>query len=80
MKAVPVSEFKAKCLSILEQVRLTRRPILITRHGKPIAEVVPPSPPKRPDNWLGCLRGTAEIRGDIVSPVLDPKDWEVLRD
>lgn len=79
MKTVPVSEFKAKCLGMLEEVRRTRRPILITRHGKPIAEILPPSPPKRADEWLGSLRGTAQIKGDIVSPVSGPEDWEASK-
>jgi prevent-host-death family protein len=44
MKEVAISEFKAKCLGILEQVRKTRKPIRITRFGEPVAEIVPPSP------------------------------------
>jgi prevent-host-death family protein len=44
MKEVAISEFKAKCLGILEEVRKTRKPIRVTRFGKPVAEVVPPSP------------------------------------
>lgn len=55
------------------------QPILITRFGKPVAEVVPPSPPERPERWLGCMRSTLRITGDIVSPALDAKEWEALR-
>jgi prevent-host-death family protein len=44
MKEIAISEFKAKCLAILEQVNKTKHPVLITRFGKPVAEVVPPSP------------------------------------
>jgi prevent-host-death family protein len=79
MKEIAISEFKAKCLGILEQVRKTRKPILITRFGEPVAEVVPPSPTKRPENWLGCMHGTGRIRGDIVSPISDESDWEAGR-
>jgi len=46
MQEVAISEFKAKCLALLEQVRKTKKPIRITRRGKPVAEVVPPSPAK----------------------------------
>jgi prevent-host-death family protein len=76
MKNIPISEFKAKCLGILEQVRSTRRPIVVTRYGKPVAEVIPPSPPRRSQEWLGSLRETARIQGDIVSPISAPEDWE----
>ena len=80
MEEVSISEFKAKCLAILEQVRKTKKPIRITRFGKPVAEVVPPSPDKKRGNWLGCMKGRMEILGDIMSPATDPEEWEVLRD
>ncbi len=73
-----ISKFKATCLATLERVRRTRRPIRVTRFGKPVAEVVPPSPPRR-KGWLGDMAGTGRIVGDIVSPASDPDDWEVLR-
>ncbi len=79
MKEVAISEFKAKCLSILDQVNKTKHPVLITRFGKPVAEVVPPSS-KAPKGWMGCMKGKMKIVGDIVSPASDPGDWEVLRD
>jgi prevent-host-death family protein len=80
MKEVAISVFKAKCLGILEEVRKTRRPIRVTRFGKPVAEVVPPSPEKRPKCWLGCMVGTGEILGDIVGPSGSLEDWEAGRD
>lgn len=72
-----ISKFKATCLAVLERVRRTRKPILITRFGKPVAEIGPPPPPDRPETWLGALRGTARIEGDIVSPAASEEDWDV---
>ena len=43
MQEIAISEFKAKCLALLEPVRATKKPIQITRFGKPVAEVVPPT-------------------------------------
>ena len=80
MKEVAISEFKAKCLGILEQVRKTRKPIRVTRFGEPVAEVVPPSPDRRPKPWLGSMAGTAEIVGDIVGPTGSESDWEAGRE
>jgi prevent-host-death family protein len=80
MQEVAISEFKAKCLALLEQVRKTKKPIRITRFGKPVAEVVPPSPAKRKGDWLGSMKGSFDIVGDIVSPVIDLDDFEVMRD
>ncbi len=79
MEEIAISKFKATCLAVLERVRQTRKPIRITRFGEPVAEVVPPSAPPRPARWLGALRDTGEIRGDILSPVVDESEWEVLR-
>ena len=79
MEQIAVSKFKATCLAVLEQVRRTRKPILVTRFGKPVAQVVPPSVPDRPARRLGALAGTGRIVGDIVSPAVDEQDWEALR-
>jgi prevent-host-death family protein len=75
MKEIAISEFKAKCLAILEEVRKTRKPIRITRFGKPVAEVIPSSPRKPTGRRLGCMAGTAEILGDIVGPTGSLDDW-----
>jgi prevent-host-death family protein len=79
MEEVPISKFKATCLAILERVRRSRRPVRVTRFGKPVAEIVPPSPGPRPDDWLGCMREEGSIVGDVVSPASSESDWEVLR-
>ena len=80
MEEIAISKFKARCLSILERVRRTRQPIRVTRFGKPVAEVMPPSTVRPPSkDWLGCMAGTAVIVGDIVSPVSEEEDWDALR-
>lgn len=79
MNEVAISEFKAKCLALLDEVQKTKKPLLITRFGKPVAEVVPVSPETSKD-WLGSLVGTAQIVGDIVAPVIDESDIEALRE
>jgi len=80
MEEIAISEFKAKCLALLNQVSKTKKPIRVTRHGKPVAEVIPPSPPAEAGDWLGSMADTMEIMGDIVSPVIEEGDWEALRD
>jgi prevent-host-death family protein len=79
MEEIAISKFKATCLAVLERVRKTGKPVLVTRFGEPVAEVVPPPAPKRPADWIGSFEGTAKILGDIVSPADDEEDWEVLR-
>ena len=79
MESMAISEFKATCLAVLERVRRTKKPVLITRFGQPVAEVVPPSVPPPPKSWIGSMAGTAQIIGDIVSPVCEESDWEAAR-
>jgi prevent-host-death family protein len=79
MREIAISEFKAKCLAILDEVDKTRQSIRITRHGKPVAEITPPAPVESA-SWIGSMKGTGKILGDIVSPASDLEDWEVFRD
>jgi prevent-host-death family protein len=79
MKEVAISEFKAKCLAILQLVQKTKKPVRVTRFGKPVAEIVPASL-TFPANWLGSMKNRIEIIGDIVSPANEENEWRVLRD
>jgi len=79
MKQVPVSKFKTNCSSFIKQIEKTKRSIQITRRGKVIAEIRPMLPGKRL-SWLGRMKGTAEITGDIVSPVINLEDIEAFKD
>ena len=80
MEEIPVSEFKAKCLALLERVRATKQPIRLTRHGKPVAEIVPPTVVEDRASWIASMQGSGETLGDIISPATAEDDWEVLRD
>ena len=79
MQEIAVSKFKATCLAVLEDVRKTRRPIRITKFGKPLAEIVPAkAEPKR--SWIGCLADQGPVSDDIVGPTGAFDGWtESLR-
>jgi prevent-host-death family protein len=82
-ETIPISRFKAACLSLLRQVKKTGKTILVTRKGEPIALVTPPPLrplPLNPESWPGTMRKSISIKGDIISPVLDESDWEALQD
>lgn len=72
-----ISKFKATCLAALERVRTTRRPLRVTRFGKPVADIVPPAPAPRDGTWLGAMRGTARIVGDITRPSGELVPWDL---
>ena len=77
MITVSVSEFKAKCLAIIERVRLTGEPILITKNGKPAVTIESFS--KKQHAKFGYARGEFQITGDILEPLSD-QGWEALQD
>ena len=79
MEEIAVSKFKATCLAVLERVRRTRQPVVVTRFGQPIAQITPPEVSKRVPR-LGGGAGTMEILGDIVGPISDESDWEAAQD
>lgn len=79
MKSIAISKFKATCLAVLEQVRRTGEPLLVTRRGEPVAQILPPPPERAPHTGFGAMKGTIEILGDIVGPTGDIDDWEAAR-
>ncbi len=79
-ETISASKFKATCLGVIEKVRKTGKPVLITKFGKPVAELIPARPSRKGSEWLGCRKGTFTIIGDIVAPAFDEQEWEMLRD
>ena len=77
MKEVQISTFKAKCLQIIDEVNRTGKELKITRHGKPVAILMPVAGEKERKGF-GLAKGTIEIKSDLVEPALEPSDWEVL--
>jgi antitoxin (DNA-binding transcriptional repressor) of toxin-antitoxin stability system len=60
-------------------MRKMKKPIRVTGFGKPVAEVVPASPSPKAD-WIGSMKDTIEILGDIISPANEENEWKALRD
>jgi prevent-host-death family protein len=72
MKEISAAVFKAKCLTLMEDVRSTKRPLVITKRGKPVAKLVPLDESK--DDFIGRLKGVFEVVGDLDA---DPTEkWE----
>jgi prevent-host-death family protein len=70
---ISAAEFKAKCLKLMDEIAKTRKPIIITKRGKPVAKLVAVEPePRRP--LFGYMAGTITYVGDIESPI--DVEWE----
>jgi prevent-host-death family protein len=72
---IPAGEFKARCLKLMDEVRATRRPIVITKRGKPVARLVPVE--EEMPSIFGRMRGTVTIHGDIVGPT--GEEWHAQK-
>jgi prevent-host-death family protein len=79
MQEVAISKFKAKCFALVEKVRKTKRPLRVTRRGKPVADLIPVFS-RSEANWLGSMADAMEICGDIVSPVIGEIDFSALHE
>jgi len=79
IREIAISKFKARCLSLLEEVSKTRTPLRVTRRGKAIADVIPTSSEAEERSWIGSMSGSIDIVGDIVSPVIDVEAIEALK-
>lgn len=75
MRTINASEFKAKCLAILDEVAATGEMLTILKHGVPVAQLVPPVPRREGFPQL-ALKGTVEFLGDVVEPPLPSEAWD----
>lgn len=75
MRVMKASEFKAKCLQVMDQVAASGEPVVITKNGRPISRLEPYR--VRPETLFGALRGSLEVRGDIIAPL--DNAWESTR-
>jgi prevent-host-death family protein len=79
LSTIAAGEFKAKCLKLLDEVAETRETLVITKHGKPVAQVIPMAEPKQTlEEYLEKMKGTGVILGDIISPI--DVEWNAMKD
>jgi prevent-host-death family protein len=76
MKTIKASEFKSKCLALMDEIAESNESIVITKNGRPISRLVPYR--EKPSSLFGLHERKVEILGDIVSPI--DVEWEATRD
>ena len=72
MKTIQAGKFKAQCLALLDSVSQTHETLIITKHGKPVAKVLPFDTEKEGTDTP--LKGMATFVGDVLSPI--DENWE----
>jgi len=71
---IAAGEFKAKCLKLLDQVEAGRETLVITKHGRPVAQLVPMP---AMENIVGSMKGSVLWMGDIISPI--DVEWDAMK-
>jgi len=77
MKKMAAGVFKANCLAVMDEVRAKHETVVITKHGKPVAKLVPIS--KEMDEIYNFLQGKGAVVGDVVSPAISLDEWGELK-
>lgn len=75
MKEMKASEFKAKCLQLMDEVAATGEPVVVTKNGRPVSRLEPYR--QRPTTLFGSLAGAMILTPDIVDPL--DVEWEATR-
>jgi len=77
VKKMAAGSFKTKCLAVMDEVQAKHETVVITKHGKPVAKLVPVN--AETDDIYNFLAGKGSVAGDVVSPALSPKEWGRLK-
>lgn len=77
MKKMAAGAFKTNCLAVMDEVQAKRETVVITKHGKPVAKLVPVN--KTADEIYNFLEGKGAVTGDVVTPALSSEDWGELK-
>ena len=77
VKVIAAGKFKQTCLRLLDEVGESGEPILITKRGKAVAQLVPVES-ARLEDWRGAMQDRGGIRGDLVAPAAGPDEWDAL--
>jgi prevent-host-death family protein len=77
MKKMAAGSFKTNCLAVMDEVQAKHETVVITKHGKPVAKLVPVN--TETDEIYNFLAGKGTVAGDVVSPVISPEEWGDLK-
>lgn len=75
MRKIAAGTFKSQCLAIMDEVHAKRETVVITKHGKPVAKLIPAD--GNGDDIYNFLAGKGAVTGDVVAPAIE--DWGRLQ-
>ena len=77
-RTIPAAQFRDRCLKLLDEVHATGDKLIVTKHGRPVAAIVPAvaAPEGSIIGWSDDIR----IDTDLTQPAVPPEDWHVVSD
>jgi prevent-host-death family protein len=73
MKTIPAGAFKTNCLALMDEVQAKREELLITKHGKPVAKLIPVD--SGVDDIFGLYAGKVQMMDDLIEPAVPLEEW-----
>ena len=77
LKTIAAGAFKAKCLAIMDEVQARKTKFVITKNGRPVAQMIPVEEVE--DGLFGFYAGKLAISGDIEAPSVPHEHWKSLK-
>jgi prevent-host-death family protein len=77
VKKMAAGSFKTNCLAVMDEVQAKHETVVITKHGKPVAKLVPVNSER--DEIYNFLAGKGTIAGDVVGPAVSSEEWGQLK-
>ncbi len=74
---MPAGVFQARCLAVMDEVQAKCETVIITKHGKPVAKLVPVD--AEHDEIFRFMKGKITITGDVVRPSISASEWKRLK-
>ncbi len=77
-RTIPVTQFRNQCLRLIDEVKATGEKLIVTKHGRPVAEVIPVTKKLKKSiiGWSSDIR----INDDLSKPAIPPEEWEMVSD
>ena len=77
---VSATDFKAKCLALIDEMNRTKVPIIVTKRGRPVAELYPARAEEEgTKSFFGYMKGTVLRYDDPFAPAIDPGEWDAMK-
>lgn len=75
-KTIPATQFRNQCLRLIDEVRATGEKLIVTKHGRPVAAVIPVT--EKPKTAIIGWSSEIQIHDDLSKPAIPPEDWEIV--